>query len=100
MAPTSKKNIDLICFSHLRWNFVYQRPQHLMSRFAKHSRVFLIEEPVFNDDDNYLHFDRKGNVTVVVPFIKHSSEEEAINQQVILLKELFEEENITTYAFW
>lgn len=24
----------LVCFSHLRWNFVYQRPQHLMTRFA------------------------------------------------------------------
>jgi UDP-galactopyranose mutase len=25
----------LVCFSHLRWDFVYQRPQHLMSRFAR-----------------------------------------------------------------
>ena len=24
----------LLCFSHLRWDFVFQRPQHLMSRFA------------------------------------------------------------------
>ena len=30
----------LICFSHLRWDFVYQRPQHLMSRFARQGRVF------------------------------------------------------------
>lgn len=37
---------DLICFSHLRWDFVYQRPQHLMSRFARDRRVFFIEEPV------------------------------------------------------
>ena len=36
----------LIAFSHLRWNFVYQRPQHLMTRFAKHYRVFYVEEPV------------------------------------------------------
>ena len=38
---------DMICLSHLRWNFVFQRPQHLMSRFAKVRRVFYIEEPVF-----------------------------------------------------
>src|SRR5882757_3923869 len=35
---------DLICFSHLRWDFVFQRPQHLMTRFSKHLRVFFIEE--------------------------------------------------------
>ncbi|HEY5720950.1 MAG TPA: UDP-galactopyranose mutase [Allosphingosinicella sp.] len=35
----------LICFSHLRWNFVFQRPQHLMSRFAEGRRVIYWEEP-------------------------------------------------------
>lgn len=35
----------LLCFSHLRWNFVFQRPQHLMSRFARHRRVIFWEEP-------------------------------------------------------
>jgi len=35
----------LICFSHLRWNFVFQRPQHLMSRFAQTRRVIFWEEP-------------------------------------------------------
>src|SRR5258708_36632561 len=32
---------DLLCLSHLRWNFVFQRPQHLMSRFAAERRGFL-----------------------------------------------------------
>jgi UDP-galactopyranose mutase len=36
----------LICFSHLRWNFVFQRPQHLMSRFARDMDVIFWEEPV------------------------------------------------------
>jgi hypothetical protein len=31
---------------HLRWNFVFQRPQHLLSRLAAHYRVLFIEEPV------------------------------------------------------
>ena len=35
----------LICFSHLRWNFVFQRAQHLMSRFARAQRVIYWEEP-------------------------------------------------------
>jgi glycosyltransferase involved in cell wall biosynthesis len=36
----------LICFSHLRWNFVFQRPQHLMSRFAREMTVIFWEEPI------------------------------------------------------
>ena len=36
----------LICFSHLRWDFVFQRPQHLMSRFARERRVVFWEEPL------------------------------------------------------
>src|SRR4051794_41089791 len=47
---------NLICFSHLRWNFVFQRPQHLMSRFARQMRVIFWEEPVDIDrsDTAYL----------------------------------------------
>ncbi len=36
----------LICFSHLRWDFVFQRPQHLMSRFAREMTVVFWEEPI------------------------------------------------------
>lgn len=36
---------SLIVFSHLRWDFVVQRPQHLMSRLARHYRVVFFEEP-------------------------------------------------------
>ena len=39
----------LICFSHLRWDFVFQRPQHLMTRFAKDRRVIFWEEHKFED---------------------------------------------------
>ncbi len=36
----------LLCFSHLRWNFVFQRPQHIMTRAAQDYDVIYIEEPV------------------------------------------------------
>ena len=36
----------LVVFSHLRWNFVFQRPQHLLSRLAVHYPVVFIEEPM------------------------------------------------------
>lgn len=39
----------LFCFSHLRWDSVFQRPHHLMSRYAEKSTVFFIEEPVRGD---------------------------------------------------
>jgi len=51
-ANLSKANAldtpDLVCLSHLRWNFVYQRPQHLLSRCAKNRRVFFVEEPILS----------------------------------------------------
>src|SRR5205085_2835579 len=40
-----------IVFSHLRWSFVWQRPQHLMTRMAQQRRVFFIEEPIACDGD-------------------------------------------------
>lgn len=42
--------LPIVAFSHLRWDFVYQRPQHLLSRLARSRRVVVIEEPVFSPD--------------------------------------------------
>jgi UDP-galactopyranose mutase len=44
----------LFVFSHLRWGFVYQRPQHLLTRLARDFQVFFFEEPVYNDAEPYL----------------------------------------------
>ena len=41
---------DLLCFSHLRWHFVTQRPQHLLSRAARDRRVFFWEEPIWHGE--------------------------------------------------
>ncbi len=43
MAETSQA--DLVCISHLWWDWVWQRPQQLLSRLARHGRVFYAEEP-------------------------------------------------------
>ncbi len=40
------KKEPIIVFSHLRWDFVYQRPQHLLSRLSKQRHVYFIEEPL------------------------------------------------------
>ncbi len=34
--PVPSATFDLVCFSHPRWAFVYQRPQHLLSRCTPH----------------------------------------------------------------
>lgn len=39
----------LVVFSHLRWGFVYQRPQHVISRLAQSIPILFIEEPVRHD---------------------------------------------------
>ena len=43
-------SLPLIVHSHLRWDFVWQRPQQLLSRFAQRSPVLFIEEPMVRDD--------------------------------------------------
>ena len=80
-APDSQPN-TLICFSHLRWNFVFQRPQHLMSRFARTMNVIYWEEPVdiAPRETAYLkvreaeHF---PNVQIVVPHLPEGMPEDA-----------------------
>lgn len=42
----------LLCLSHLRWNSVYQRPQHLLSRAVAYAKVIFFEEPIESEDEN------------------------------------------------
>ena len=93
---------DLVCFSHLRWNFVYQRPQHLLSRFAKHTRVFFIEEPIFHDAEDKLHIEEPmKNVYVVVPHLQHGcNEQEVLVKQKEMVNNLFSVMEITNYFSW
>ncbi len=51
-TSNTSSSLDLICFSHLRWHFVTQRPQHLLTRCANDRRVFFWEEPWWDADDN------------------------------------------------
>ena len=52
---------SLICFSHLRWDFVFQRPQHLLTRLSKALKVFYIEEPIFDaPTDGYYEYLNRG----------------------------------------
>jgi UDP-galactopyranose mutase len=58
---------DLVVFSHLRWDFVFQRPQHLMSRLAEYWRVWFVEEPVPSDAPGWIIDAVAPNVLVCRP---------------------------------
>jgi protoporphyrinogen oxidase/glycosyltransferase involved in cell wall biosynthesis len=59
---------SIIVFSHLRWDFVYQRPQQLMSRLAKHYRIVFVEEPEYGAGASRLSLSTPlPNVTVCRP---------------------------------
>lgn len=66
-APTRRPL--MLCLSHLRWGFVYQRPQHVMSRLAQSYDVLFFEEPVFADNakPQLLSSQPTQGVTVLVP---------------------------------
>ncbi len=93
---------DLVCFSHLRWNFVYQRPQHLLSRAALERRVFFVEEPVSDQGEPRLEVSQpQEQLTVVVPHLPRGLSEEAVNSaHQKLINDLFKLGHIHTYIVW
>jgi len=101
----SAKIPDLICLSHLRWDFVYQRPQHLLSRCAKERRVFFIEEPIFgNESVVWLDISqREDGVRVAVPRLPETFRDNAAkveSAQQSLIDQLMQDEDINDYILW
>jgi glycosyltransferase involved in cell wall biosynthesis len=91
----------LICFSHLRWNFVYQRPQHLMSRFANYYPVYFIEEPLFHDEaDSYTIEETAEKVKVVIPYLYRKDETNHRQRLKQITDRFFEEQEIKKYIAW
>lgn len=101
-ALSGSRSIDVICFSHLRWNFVYQRPQHLMTRCARDRRVFFFEEPEYAAGISpSLTITAAGGVTIVVPQLPEGCggrDAEAAQRQ--LLDELIARADIREYLLW
>jgi glycosyltransferase involved in cell wall biosynthesis len=74
LSAADPRPTTLICFSHLRWNFVFQRPQHLMCRFAREMNVIYWEEPceIGRNETAYLQVreaDNANGVRIVVPHL-------------------------------
>jgi glycosyltransferase involved in cell wall biosynthesis len=88
---------DLVVFSHLRWNFVYQRPQHILSRLANFYNILFVEEPFHpnteNENTSYIH-EVFPNLSV---FNSHA---EDIDSTLKLLKEKLGSQTIETAWFY
>jgi glycosyltransferase involved in cell wall biosynthesis len=98
--PAPSRLPDLLCFSHLRWDFVYQRPQHLLSRAAQEKRVFFWEEPTWTDNPTPHVVTRQEdtNLWVATPHLPHGSE--PWESQKGLLDAFRRENRIQDFVAW
>jgi glycosyltransferase involved in cell wall biosynthesis len=94
---------ELLCFSHLRWDFVFQRPQHLMTRFAQNRNVYFWEEPFFDSQSGpYLEIDQKlTSLCRCIPHLPAGCSPEQIVGMIGKLLEVFlNERNTSNMVFW
>lgn len=102
LQVTPPGDVDLICLSHLRWNFVFQRPQHLLSRAARERRVFFFEEPIFDSEVPRLEtaLDPSG-VVIAVPHVPPGLPHERTTRELRgLLDGLLGIERIHRFVLW
>lgn len=94
--------MDFVVFSHLRWNFVFQRPQHLMTRCSQSNRVFYWEEPVYDAPAAFVevrHVARQ--LKVVVPHLPSGLQpNEKDKVQRYLLTTLLAQNSLSDPIFW
>jgi UDP-galactopyranose mutase len=94
--------MDIVCLSHLRWDFVFQRPQHLLSRAAREGRVFYVEEPTFDDGPARMSVSRRdGGLHVAVPVLPHGTDpaaQETLQQR--LIADMIVEYDLAEYVLW
>jgi len=93
---------DLIVLSHLRWDLVFQRPQHLLTRCAKERRVFFVEEPMFWDGPLRTEIQlRENGVRRVLLYLPQGIDEASVlDAQRQLIDMLFAEQHIGSHVLW
>jgi glycosyltransferase involved in cell wall biosynthesis len=95
---------DIVCLSHLRWSFVFQRPQQLMSRLAGRQRVFFAEEPIVHDGPPQLDIQPSPEeVTLLVPRLRQSvmaDPARAVMIQQQLLRDFMVRARMGDFVLW
>ncbi|MEO8285816.1 MAG: glycosyltransferase [Chloroflexota bacterium] len=101
------KNYPIVVFSHLSWDFVYQRPQHLLSRLAANRWVIFIEEPTYeaNSNPRWEFTTPAPNVLVCRSFVNADDEgvgftDEQMAVMEPMVKDLLAREEIHDYVVW
>src|SRR3979409_1225563 len=94
--------MDFVVLSHLRWDFVFQRPQHLMTRCAGTNRVFYWEEPLFDARAAYIEFrEVSPNLNVSGPHVPAGlTQSEISNVLNFLLQDLTSQHEIENCVLW
>jgi glycosyltransferase involved in cell wall biosynthesis len=100
--PTPASARDVLCFSQLRWDFVYQRPNHLMARAARERRVWYVEEPVLEPDGPRLIIEElRPGLAMVRPVVPPGWPEADVDGAVsLLLREFVENNGIHAPIAW
>jgi glycosyltransferase involved in cell wall biosynthesis len=84
--PTVADGLSFIVHSHLRWDFVWQRPQQIFSRLAPNHRVLFIEEPVETGGADTLQLSEPHpNVVRAVPMLNGASRMSVERQHELFL---------------
>jgi glycosyltransferase involved in cell wall biosynthesis len=88
MAAGNEKNeYDMVVFCHLRWDFVYQRPQHIISRMARNMKILMVEEPWHRPEEKESRLVKvNDNLHVLQPNVHTIEEIESILPQYISSK--------------
>ncbi len=93
----------IVCFSHLRWRFVYQRPQHLLTRANRIVPVHFWEEPEFQDRSTaeLAMTVASDGLRILTPLLpRGSSQDQVIEQQRLLLDEYVKREGLREICAW
>lgn len=95
--------MDFLVLSHLRWDFVFQRPQHLLTRCSRDNRVFFWEEPVFAENavPSLRHTTRNSNLHVLVPDLPTGlTEQQTFAIQREMLDRFMAENEVSDLVLW
>ena len=94
---------NLLCFSHLRWDFLLQRPQQLLLRFAEDTNVYYVENPIFDaKDEPYFSFGtRSETLWKMVPHLRPGLTSGQVTKCMTLLIDGFiKNADLKDWTFW
>lgn len=102
MSRSNRDRPVLIVLSHLRWDFVTQRPQHLLSRAVRDYDVTFVEEPLFEGDQRSTRTtQREPGIRLVQPLLPPGcGHAEALAHQRHIVEELAREAGTRRMILW